>query len=102
MPNLQAGTAIRLDNVEFVKGASGSRKIIITVRNTGSASATIGTVYVNDAVVTVTGTKVIATGTAEPLTYTYDWIKSTVYKIKVVTDNGFPAEASYTSPTSET
>ena len=106
----QAQTAIRTDLLEFT-GAS-NEWINMTIRNVGSVSARIETVYVTvgDKVtymqdyktgnVISVGDKVeFCFGTDEDPTG-FSWEFGSTYNIKIVTSTGFAVEGTYYSPSS--
>ena len=109
----QAGTSIRVDNVQFA--ATTNKTVVLTIRNTGTVSATVATVYINGASVpttqkvsgVATTSKTVGTGSTMDFIYTVakpsaTWTISTQYTIKIITDNGFSIEATYTSPSTLT
>jgi len=108
----QAGTSIRVDNVQF---ATMPKTVVLTVRNTGTATAVIATIYLTNstdsALYTISSpatygagsTATIPAGSTKVFTITtavLSWKAATSYMIKIITDNGFLVESSYTAPVS--
>jgi flagellin-like protein len=71
----------------------------LTVRNTGSVSLTIDTVYVNGVSYSVDET--VSTGDLGVITIPLDWGMGEKYTIKVVEKSGFMAERVYKAPSSD-
>ena len=112
----QAQTGIKIESVEFAKTGNNKDTVIVTVRNTGSVDAKIATIYIIDSSanqykadygvspltpIVITPNKISAfTLTYSLLSPTFGWSTSSSYTVRVVTDNGFVSEGSYTSPAS--
>ena len=106
----QAQTMMRIEAVSFSKSGTlnnVNNVTTVTVRNTGTVNAKIVTTYftyANSTQKATSYTTVILPATTSPFIIILDagkgWVAATNYAIKIVTDNGFYAEGTYTSPSS--
>lgn len=83
---------IIIENVRFYD----SNQLDITVRNTGTSSLKIDTIYIDDIGNSVTQN--IPAKKSATLTLEYSWISGTKCKIKVVSTTGLYAERLYSTP----
>lgn len=110
----QAQTQVRVDVVQWTIGAGSVKNVTsLTVRNTGSVSATIESVSITKDGVTIIATLAnkiaIATGTTQPYSFkagtdgvlgSWTWLPSSPYTIRVTTTTGFYYELTSASPAS--
>jgi len=93
----QAGAVLSLDNIRFYEDTDDY--IEITIRNSGTADATVETVYAgnsdtnleaqeNPVYSPTSGT--IATGDTVKITIEYDWDDGTTYYFNIATEEGIP------------
>ena len=85
-----SSTSVSITNVNF-SGASGdaNNTIVLTVKNTGTSSVTIGTVKVNDAVKAFTGDTTLASGATGTVTIqSVGWVNGNPYKIDLYDTSG--------------
>jgi len=117
------GTILKADSILMADSVVSSDKIEVTIRNSGSVDCTITTIYVKTPEgdtwsQTWDAENVITTSASRKFTFTilhtvdgsdgavvaaasgvpFGWKATGTYTIKAVTDNGFTAEAPYTSP----
>jgi len=93
----QTSTASSFFVIENVHWDSAGN-IDITVRNTGSASIVIDTVYVDGVGHSVEN--IVDVGDSETITVEYDWNSGQKYALKVVEKSGLMAERVYKAPSS--
>jgi len=106
-----AQTGIRVEMVEFAKSGGNNTWLNVTIRNVGSTTTKIETLYATtngntylqdyttDNVINVGAKREICFGTAEDPTG-FAWAYGDAYDIKVVTDNGFSVDGTYFAPAS--
>jgi flagellin-like protein len=88
---------LKITNVQF----SGADGIAITVKNTGSTSATVSEVYVNNGndLLTGDGSDVTVDPNSQAtITVTQEWDAGSAYQIRVVTTKGNPFVFQATGP----
>ena len=84
---------LKITNVAF----SGTNSVAITVKNTGSTSATVSEVYINGADLLETNVTVDPNG-QETITVTSAWEAGNAYQIRIVTTKGNPFVYQATGP----
>lgn len=118
----QAQTSIKIDNIAFIDtNTTAFRNIIkVTVRNTGSVTCRMATIYIKNTTDSWTynvyptasslvdggsPTSTIASGSTQVYTISIrndptfvSWKLASQYTIRVTTDGGFPAEDTPTTP----
>ena len=89
---------VRITNVAF----SGGNTVVVTAKNTGSATVTIEEVYIAGALQTATldpTTGAVAPNGMLSATFTYTYDPGTAYQIKLVSAKGNPFVYTATTPT---
>ena len=76
---------LKITEVEFITGGA---SINITCTNPGTADVTIGTVKVNDAIVTATGTMTVTAGGSTELALTQAWTAGNKYSVALFATDG--------------
>lgn len=97
----QSGTSIRIEQVEFSISGGVKNVTKVTVRNTGSVTAVIETIYIDKKPYEQSSYAIASKSTATlsvTLASADYWALNKAYLIAVVTDNGFKAEATYSTP----
>ena len=92
----QAGAILNLENVRFYN-ISSTDYIEITLRNSGTADATVASVYVGTSDSNLVlqsnisydpSSQIIVQGSSLNITVTYDWIDGTAYHFNIITEEG--------------
>jgi flagellin-like protein len=92
----QAGAILNLENVRFYN-ISSTDYIEITLRNSGTADATVASVYVGisdsnlalqSSISYNPSSQIIVQGSSLNITITYDWTDGTTYHFNIVTEEG--------------
>jgi flagellin-like protein len=85
---------LKITNVQF----SGTDSIAITVKNTGSTSATVSEVYINNGNDLLDTDAVIAENAQQTITVTQAWAAGSSYQVRIVTTKGNPFVYQATGP----
>jgi flagellin-like protein len=92
----QAGAVLTLDNVRFYN-VSSTDYVEITLRNSGTADATVASVYAGTSESNLAlqstvsydpSSQIITQGSSLNVTVTYDWTDGTTYHFNIVTEEG--------------
>lgn len=93
----QAGAVLTLDNTRFYNTTTTDYYVEVTLRNSGTADATVASVYVGtsdsnlaiqSSVDYLPTTQIIEQGSSINITITYDWTDGTNYYFNIVTEEG--------------
>jgi flagellin-like protein len=80
---------LKITQMEFLPaGGSTGTSINITCTNPGTAAVTIGTIKVNDATVTPSGTMTVAAGGSTELALTQAWTAGNKYSVALFASDG--------------
>ena len=85
---------LKITNVAF----SGTDSITITVKNTGSTSATVSEVYINNGADLLSTDVTVDPNGQEAISVTSAWTEGNAYQIRVVTTKGNPFVYQATGP----
>ena len=92
----QAGAILNLENVRFYN-ISSTDYIETTLRNSGTADATVASVYIGTSDSNLAlqssisydpSSQIVVQGSSLNITVTYDWIDGTAYYFNIVTEEG--------------
>jgi flagellin-like protein len=92
----QAGAVLSLENVRFYNITT-TDYIEVTLRNSGTADATVASVYVGTSDSNLAlqstlnydpSTQIVVQGSSLNITITYDWTDGTTYHFNIVTEEG--------------
>jgi flagellin-like protein len=95
---------VSVTNVQFVDVVDPDDEIVVSIRNSGGADASISKAYVNGEAILLTAldSTVITKGTITDITITHDWDASTSYELKFTTAMGNNVAYTQVSPAVDT